>query len=166
MGNHDQYKDGHLALEAFRRLSMEDPDLHLMFVGGGAFRRQELSDVPPGVRDKIHQRSLSDAQMPAVYAHARALIFPSHFEGFGMPILEAMACGTPVVAARASSLPEVGGEACIYFTPGHLDEFIDAIQLILNNESQREQMRELGVQRASSFSWHRAATEYARIYRS
>ena len=165
VGNRDQYKDAQLLLEAFVQLHRKYPDVHLLFVGGGPLRKDELAEIPATVRASIHQRTIPDADMPAVYSNALALVFPSHFEGFGMPILEAMACGAPVVAARASSLPEVGGDACRYFTPGHVDELVDTIDALLSDDHERMRLGQLGRARAADFTWDKAAASYAEVYR-
>jgi glycosyltransferase involved in cell wall biosynthesis len=165
VGNRDQYKEANLLLDAFVQLQQTHPDVHLVFVGGGSFRRDELSHLPGGIRSRIHQRTVPDAEMPAVYSGATVLVFPSHFEGFGMPVLEAMACGTPVIAARASSLPEVGAEACLYFTPGQVEELAATIESLLVDESKQRELGHLGKQRAVRFSWRKSAASYADIYR-
>lgn len=165
VGNRDQYKDAPLLISAFTRVASTHPDLHLLFVGGGSLSKEEISQVPADLRVRVHQRTVPDAQMPTVYSAAELLVFPSHFEGFGMPILEAMACGTPVIAARASSLPEVGGDACNYFTPGVVDELTDILGELLADEGARSLMSEQGRERAGTFTWGAAAARYADIYR-
>lgn len=165
VGNRDQYKDAPILISAFTRLASTYPDLHLLFVGGGSLSKDEVAQVPVSLRARVHQRTIPDAQMPAVYSAAEVLVFPSHFEGFGMPILEAMACGTPVVAARASSLPEVGGDACMYFTPGHVEELTAQLEALLEDEGAREKWFARGIERATGFTWHAAASQYADIYK-
>lgn len=166
VGNRDQYKDGALALRAFGVLAERTKELDLVCVGGGPLTRQELSVVPPRLHSRIRQRFVPDAQMPSMYAGAQALIFPSRFEGFGMPLLEAMACGTSVVAARASSLPEVGGDACVYFSPGNLDELVFAVESVLGDSALQVDLADKGIARAAGFTWEGAAREYASIYRA
>lgn len=105
-----------------------------------------------------------DEDLPAVYAGAQAVVFPSLYEGFGLPVLEAMACGTPVVASRASSIPEVGGDAARYFDPTDVEEITALIRRVLQNTTLREEMRTRGLAQAGRFSWAQAASETHRVY--
>jgi len=92
-------------------------------------------------------------------------VYPSLYEGFGLPVLEAMACGTPVVASRTSSLPEVVGEAGMLADPRDIGGLAEARERALMDEGDRREMREKGLRRAGEFSWERTARETARVYR-
>jgi glycosyltransferase involved in cell wall biosynthesis len=105
-----------------------------------------------------------DEDLPAVYAGAQALVFPSLYEGFGLPVLEAMACGTPVLASRASSVPEAGGEAASYFDPTSVDEIADNVHRLLRDNALREEMQVEGLAQAARFSWEQAAIETEAVY--
>jgi len=105
-----------------------------------------------------------DEDLPAVYAGAQALVFPSLYEGFGLPVLEAMACGTPVAASDASSIPEVGGDAALYFDPTHVEAITETLLRLLRDPQLQEEMRRKGLTRARQFSWSKAAAETARVY--
>jgi glycosyltransferase involved in cell wall biosynthesis len=93
------------------------------------------------------------------------LVYPSLYEGFGLPPLEAMACGCPVVCAKAGSLPEVCGGAAEYFDPRSEEEMMSAVGLVLVSEERREGLRKAGIVRAAEFSWERMAEETGEIYR-
>ncbi|TAK95901.1 glycosyltransferase family 1 protein, partial [Patescibacteria group bacterium] len=93
--------------------------------------------------------------LPILYRQARVFVYPSKYEGFGLPILEAMASGAPVASARTSSLPEVGGDAVQYFDPNHDQEIADAIEKLLTDHQTREMLRHRGLERAQQFSWER-----------
>ena len=93
--------------------------------------------------------------LPALYKNARMFIYPSLYEGFGLPVLEAMNCGTPVISSNSSSLPEVGGEAVEYFDPRNVEELTKKIKLLLNNESLRQEFIRKGKERAKKFSWEK-----------
>jgi glycosyltransferase involved in cell wall biosynthesis len=167
VGNRDQYKDGDLMFQAFARVARGHEDLALLCVGGAGFSSQErrrLSDL--GVGDRVYHRYLSDGDMASAYAHADMFVFPSHFEGFGLPALEAMACGTPVVLADATSLPEVGGDAAVYFQPGSVDALVDAMNSVLSDAALRRSLTEAGFVRAATFTWEAAAHKTAEVYRS
>jgi alpha-1,3-rhamnosyl/mannosyltransferase len=104
--------------------------------------------------------------MPSAYGNALMCVFPSRFEGFGLPALEAMACGTPTVLARGTSLPEVGGTAAAYFEPGDGDDLAAQMERLLLDPLAREGHREAGIERARGFTWRRSAEETAAVYRA
>jgi glycosyltransferase involved in cell wall biosynthesis len=105
-----------------------------------------------------------DEDLPAIYAGAQALVLPSLYEGFGLPVLEAMACGTPVVASGVSSILEVGGDAARYFDPTDVENMVDAIRRILRDVALQEKMHTRGLAQAARFSWERAAQETESVY--
>jgi len=104
-------------------------------------------------------------ELPLWYNAAELFVYPSLYEGFGLPVLEAMACGTPVVASRTSSLPEVVGEAGMLVDPRDIGGLAEAMERALMDEGKRREMREKGLRRAGEFSWERTARETARVYR-
>ncbi|HEY7500961.1 MAG TPA: glycosyltransferase family 1 protein [Vicinamibacterales bacterium] len=101
----------------------------------------------------------------ALYRSAAALVYPSRYEGFGLPLVEAMSCGTPVIAARSSSIPEVVGDAAVLLDPDDGDAWSNAIERVLEDEQYRNDLRRAGLARAREFSWTRTARETAAIYR-
>jgi glycosyltransferase involved in cell wall biosynthesis len=107
-----------------------------------------------------------DTHLPGLYADAAVLIMPSLYEGFGFPVLESMAIGTPVVASATSSLSEVGGDAALFCPPHDPEAFATAIAEVLESSSLTEKLRQKGLRRAQQFSWHRAAEETIAVYRS
>jgi glycosyltransferase involved in cell wall biosynthesis len=107
-----------------------------------------------------------DEHLPGLYAHAALLVMPSLYEGFGFPVVESMAAGTPVVASNSSSLPEVAGDAAILVPPQSVEALANAISEVLENGTLSEEMRRKGVKQASRFSWERAAAETVAVYRS
>lgn len=109
---------------------------------------------------------LPDEQANAVLSHADALIFPSLYEGFGLPILEAMAAGVAVASSRAASLPEVGGDAPLYFDPENVQDIANAIRRVSMDTTLREGLVQRGLQRSSQFSWDRTATETLAVYQT
>ncbi|MGA7924720.1 MAG: glycosyltransferase family 1 protein [Candidatus Sulfotelmatobacter sp.] len=108
---------------------------------------------------------MPDEQVPGLYAHASMLVVPSLYEGFGFPVLEAMATGTPVVCSDTSSLPEVAGDAAIFFPPHDRYALASAIENLIQNPSIAEQLRRKGFERARQFTWQRTAEQTIAIYR-
>jgi glycosyltransferase involved in cell wall biosynthesis len=155
-------------LTAFERLHAEGLTDALVIVGkrgwlyGDFFARLEQSSAKQAV---IFPGFVPDADLPAVYAGAQALAFPSEFEGFGLPVLEAMACGTPVVCSNTSSLPEVAGDAAFLVDPLDVGALTDGLAHVLQDETLREQMRDRGIAQSAQFSWTRAAEETLTVYR-
>jgi glycosyltransferase involved in cell wall biosynthesis len=117
------------------------------------------------VRDRVILPGyVDDRDLPALYAGARVFAFPSVYEGFGLPVLEAMACGVPVAASNASSIPEIGGDAAMYFDPLDVRSMSDALFRLLRDSELQGELRSQGLARAASFSWERAAMETRAVY--
>jgi glycosyltransferase involved in cell wall biosynthesis len=109
---------------------------------------------------------VTDELLPAVYSAADVFAFPSLYEGFGLPILEAMACGTPVVASRASCLPEVAEGASVMIDPDDVEDLAGALEQTLCNAELRQQLVDKGRQRAAEYTWARAARSLLEVYRN
>jgi glycosyltransferase involved in cell wall biosynthesis len=119
-------------------------------------------DVEAGVHEGaiVEKGYVSDDQLRRLTSDAIALIYPSHYEGFGMPLLEAMALGCPVISSNSSSMPEVCGDAAIYVSPGDEAGLAEAIMKIENGDGLRESLRKRGFAQASKFSWETSASKY------
>ncbi|HIC93621.1 MAG TPA: glycosyltransferase family 1 protein [Anaerolineae bacterium] len=119
-----------------------------------------------GLRDEVlFPGYIPFEELPLWYNAAELFVYPSLHEGFGLPVLEAMACGTPVVASQTSSLPEVVGEAGMLVDPRDIGGLAEAMERALMDEGRRREMRERGLRRAAGFSWERTARETAQVYR-
>lgn len=139
-------------------------DLDLLCIGGGALTPQESALVQRQLdRRFAHHMGVSDAQLNQFYNSAFCLAYPSAYEGFGIPVLEAMRAGCPVVAMNSSSIPEVAGDAAQLLPEASPDALRAAIDR-LDQTGQREHFRKLGFQRASAFSWDRTFAETCMVY--
>lgn len=165
VGKRDGYKDVATLVNAMPHLVDEFPELTLMLVGGGALTAQERDHIARrGLSNRVMQRSVADIDMPAAYSGARAFVFPSRYEGFGLPVLEAMACGVPVILANSSSLPEVGGNAAVYFAAGDISGLVESAHLVLSDDETACRMASEGRERALSLTWWRAAESTRDVY--
>jgi glycosyltransferase involved in cell wall biosynthesis len=139
--------------------------LRLVCSGGGAPTSEEnalLADR--GVSDRVEFVQANEVTLDRLYQRALALVYPSLYEGFGLPTLEAMAREVPVVAARAASIPEVVGDAALLFDPHELDGLVHALQRLFDT-STREDLKRRGIARARTFSWSRTAQQMISVYR-
>ena len=120
-----------------------------------------------GIKDNVvFTNFVSDQEMPAIYSGAEALLFPSLYEGFGLPILEAMACGIPVITSNVSSMPEVAGAAAVYVNPESTEEITKAIREVIENKKLRGVLVKKGMEQAKKFTWEEAARKTLRVYKS
>lgn len=136
---------------------------HLVHVGRPGWLHEPILAAPREhrVAERVHFLTDVDADedLATLYCGATAFVFPSLYEGFGIPVLEAMACGTPVITANISSLPEVAGEAAILVDPTDVEAIGEALAALASDESVREQLIAAGKERAALFTWKRAAEE-------
>jgi glycosyltransferase involved in cell wall biosynthesis len=142
----------------------------LVIAGGKSFlpreiRRQLDLDKVNYKNEIIFTGYLPEEELPVFYNYADVFVYPSLYEGFGLPVLEAMACGCPVVASNVASIPEVLGEAGILVTPTDIDELATAIYRVISDNNLRRQLSQAGLARAALFSWEKTATETLKIYR-
>ncbi|MGQ9598469.1 MAG: glycosyltransferase family 4 protein [Anaerolineae bacterium] len=154
-------------IEALQQLHDRGLIIPLVVAGGKGWLYEEffrrLETLP--IRDNIRFLGyVSVNDLPLLYNAATALIMPSLYEGFGLPVLEGMACGTPVLCSNVSSLPEIAGEAACYFDPCSSKDIAEAIQKVWLDAGLGEEMKEKGRSRASEFSWERAARETMSLY--
>lgn len=125
--------------------------------------REEIKAL--GLENKVVLTNfVDDEDMPAMYSGAEMLLFPSLYEGFGLPILESMACGTPVVTSNTSSMPEAGGEAAFYVDPYNVEDITKGIDVVLNDTTLRKKMIAKGFEQVKKFNWEKTANETLRVY--
>jgi len=154
-------------LKAFKRIEKKIP--HKLFITGRKPRRirevnKIINKLNIGKRVKIHSRIPSD-DMPAIYNLADLCVYPSLYEGFGLPILEAMSCGCPVIASKTSSMPEIAGDAAILVNPYEEKEITDAMHKVLTNDELKRSLIKKGLRRVQKFSWEKTAEETLEIFK-
>ncbi len=155
-----------LLLEAFSRVPLSD--VHLVLVGGKGWLYDEIFArvAALGLQERVRFTGyVPDEALPLWYNAADLLAFPSLYEGFGLPVVEAMACGTPVVAANTSSVPEAAGTAGLLFDPQDAVELAERITAVLQDPVLAATMRDKGLAQAQQFSWEKAGVETAVSYR-
>jgi glycosyltransferase involved in cell wall biosynthesis len=148
-------------VEAFAQVRLGHPDVHLAIVGPRGFRASSLQDtiVSRGLVDAVRLLGyVSDDELAALYNAAIALVYPSVYEGFGLPVVEAMACGRPVIAANTSSLPEVAGDAALLVDPFDVSALSAAMERLLANPDDAKDLADRGLARVARFTWERTAT--------
>lgn len=142
-------------------------DFQLVIAGGeGWFSERLYQKVKDYELDQriVFPGYIPEEHLPVLYSGAELFVFPSLYEGFGLPVLEAMSCGTPVVTSHVSSLPEIAGDAGFLVDPGDPEAIAQGITTVLSDELLRKQMRELGYRQAQKFSWERTAQATYQVY--
>lgn len=165
IGNAHPHKNVEGLIKSFFQLRTKYQYLSLVLSGGDHYFWQQIKKKYQH-QDIIYTGFVSDEELVALYKNAQVLVMPSFEEGFGLPLLEAMVCGCPVVSSNAASLPEVGGDAAVYFDPHNLDDMVDKISQVLNSKKVSKELVEKGKKRAKQFSWEKLARQTLEVYES
>ena len=168
VGSLEPGKNRTTLLKAFAKLRRQGIEHKLVVAGQRAWKyRDDFHLVEElGLKGEIiFTGYILPEEMPALYNAADLFVFPSLYEGFGLPVLEAMACGVPVVASNLSAIPEVAGDAAILTDPRDADLLCDSMARILKDDGLRATLRTRGLERAAQFSWEKAARETIEVYR-
>jgi len=163
----DPTKNLETLIDAFSRLPVHLRDQHDLVLAGDLRHRSELRARVRQCNLESHTRFpgvVTEAELIDLYQHATVFVFPSRYEGFGLPVLEAMACGCPVIASNASSLPEVYGNAALAADPLDVKGFAGHLEQVLADPQCREELQRKGLLRASRFSWEHTAGEMVKVY--
>ncbi len=153
-------------IQSFALISKKFRDLKLICTGR-AFTVEEKNQLTSlHVMDKIVQIYANEQTMAQLYRDAEMFVYPTYSEGFGMPILEAMAYDCPVVVSNASCLPEVAGDACLYFDPFQVEDMTQKMELLLTSSSLRNELVTKGRAQLEKFSWEKSAQEHMAVYQS
>ncbi|MBO0949261.1 glycosyltransferase family 4 protein [Fibrella forsythiae] len=166
VGKRDAYKNFPTFLRAIESIIKRD-ELRLICAGGGAFTDEEQLLIRSfNLEARIAYQPINDTKLQSLYTNALAFVFPSLYEGFGIPVLEAFACGCPCVLSNTSSLPEVGGDAAQYFDPKEEDSIAQSVERVISDESLRSSLISKGYQRLSLFSWAQTVERTLSVYES
>jgi glycosyltransferase involved in cell wall biosynthesis len=167
VGSRGGYKNFLYFVKSVREILKGDNELSILCAGGGKFTSFENKYfLELNISEQIFQCDLNDNNLAFLYKHAILFVFPSLYEGFGIPILEAFACECPLVCSNTSSLPEVAGFAAQYFDPYDENSIEDAIATVLNDKILRDKLIQDGKERLHFFSWKKTVTQTAEIYKS
>ena len=138
---------------------------HLVLAGFKGWENKEIMELIELNKSHIHYLGfLSDEDLVKTYNLASLFVFPSFYEGFGLPVLEAMACGTPVVCSDYSSLPEVGGDAVVYCNPKSIEDIKEKMEYVLKDATPQDKMQKAGIKRAKNFTWEKSAKEHLKVF--
>jgi glycosyltransferase involved in cell wall biosynthesis len=167
VGTRGGYKNFEAVLEVLPQLRQKH-DVRLVAFGGGRLTHMELQQMSELELNEcdVEHRDGDDDELQRLYCNALALVYPSLYEGFGIPPLEAMGLGCPVVCSSCGSLPEVVGDAAEIFSPLESGSLLASIVRVIEDNSRRRELRLAGLQQAKLFSWRRCAEETAAVYRS
>lgn len=165
IGDRRAYKNFGFVLSAFKKSNLLRNNFSLLCFGGGKFKDAEKILINEyGLSNLVFQTEGSDKELANAYKYATAFIYPSLYEGFGIPLLEAMHYGCPIVASGTSCFPEVAGDAALYFDPENLDDLISKTEKIINDSDIRKKLIESGKEREKKFGWDKCAEETLDFY--
>lgn len=138
---------------------------HLILVGAAGWNNHDIVNLIESLKTWVHYSGyVSDEQLAELYTQADLFIYPSIYEGFGIPPLEAMACGTPVIVSQASTLPEVCQDAAYYIDPYDIYDIKEKIESVLSSEGLQQELKMKGIARAKLFSWEKSAQEHREVF--
>jgi glycosyltransferase involved in cell wall biosynthesis len=160
-------KNYQMLIRAFQPIAQTHPHNLIITGGKGWLYEEMLAEVGrQGLDGRVHFIGfVADADLPALYSEAALFVFPSLYEGFGLPLLEAMGCGVPVISSNASSLPEVAGDAAVLLSPHDEAAWTESINHLLQNPAERARLVAAGFRQSRHFSWQQSAHQLHQIYK-
>lgn len=165
VGRRSDYKNFKILLKAFNALNLKK-DFDLVCFGGGMFLKSELVEFKKlQIEDSIKYTEGSDEALCSYYKNAHIFIYPSLYEGFGFPVLEAMSNNCMVIASNGGSIPEIAGNAVMFFSPDKVDELCSCIKQAINDNHLKEEYIKRGRERIKIFSWDKTAQETYQVYK-
>ncbi len=166
VGTIEPRKNINILIKAFQNVSRQNNNLKLVLAGSKGWLFKEIIEEINKIVDKIVMlEGVTREELSVLYSNAELFVYPSLYEGFGLPPLEAMANGCPVIVSNSTSLPEVVGDAGLYFNPGEINELEQRINQLLTDESLKSKLKEKGFKKASSFSWEECCRQTIDLYK-
>lgn len=156
-------------IKAFSKFVMHNPSFKLVIVGKKGWLYEKMFSLVEQLsleKSVVFTGYVSNEKLAVFYRNAFCLVLPSLYEGFGIPILEAMSNGCPVISSKVSSLPEIGGDACLYFDPNNVDELINKLTSLKQNSHLRTNLVQKGKERITNFSWKKSAKQTLKLLQS
>ena len=166
VGARNKYKNFDRFIEAFILIKRQYPNLKLYCAGNMPSKSEMLYLVSKKIDKSIRFISASDTELILLYKHALVFVFPSLYEGFGLPLLEAMASNCPMAISNTSCFPEIALDAASYFCPTDVDSIVNAIMRVLSDDDFRLKIIEKGQSRVKNFSWEKSVEEHIKLYNS
>ena len=164
VGDRGVYKNFSQLYKAFVQIAQQDPDLQLICTGKPFHKRDLKQFAADGLRERIHLYRVSDYDLATLYQRALFFVFPSLYEGFGLPILEAFSYHCPALLSNRSCFPEIAGDAALYFDPDHLHTLVEAMQRLLHDEALRSDLVRNGSEQVKQFTWEETAKQTLQTY--
>jgi glycosyltransferase involved in cell wall biosynthesis len=167
VGNRNYYKNFDFFIQSILQLFCDYPELQIVAAGGGGFSDQEKLMYKDLISAKkiTHVPVRNDSELISLYMNAIAFVFPSLYEGFGMPLLEAMSAGCPVICSNSSSFPEVAGDSAVYFDPTNSKSIEETVREVLSSKSLQISLIRKGFNNLNRFSWEKSALETLNVYK-
>lgn len=166
VGSRENYKNFIFLLESAKELLKKDSNLHLVCAGGGEFSKEEKELLKSlELENQIIQKDFEESELGQFYKKSKCFVFPSIYEGFGIPVLESMASGCPVVLGNHSSFPEVAENAGVYFKMNDKEDLKNKIEELLENEALRNEFIAKGLEQVKKFTWENAAEQCLEVYK-
>ncbi len=165
VGFRERHKNFMFFIQMFSFLKIKEIDLHVICTGFPFSDSERFLFNKLGIQNKVHFIYANDQELAFLYKHALAFVFPSMYEGFGLPVLEAFSCGCPVIVSNSTSLSEIGGDAAVYFEPKDPKSMLDALKSVINSASLRDEKVTKGYIQLKKFSWEKTAIKTKEIYK-
>lgn len=166
VGLRSHYKNFIVLANAFALIAEKYPELKLICAGGGSFTDEETEILKKlNIAEKIEQRSITDEELATMYNRSQCFVYPSKYEGFGLPLLEAFECGAPVICSSASCFPEIAGDAALYFEAENVEDLLRQLTTIIEEPAIREKLKIAGKERVKLFTWDKTAAQTMEVYK-
>jgi glycosyltransferase involved in cell wall biosynthesis len=167
VGNRATYKNFNFFIESISKILNQNHDLYVICTGGNPFTYSEIALFDKlKIKNQVVYYKFDDNYLLSLYKNAKAFVFPSLYEGFGIPILESFYCGCPVISSNSSSLPEIAGDAAMYFDPKDKNSILESVTKVLFDTVSRNRLRQKGYKRLKDFSKENMIMSTKKVYES